>query len=65
VSKLDDFLAKKEEPGAGDSVEWFAAVLCQLCGENVYEQRLYPADGVLVWQCSKGHKSFMENYTSF
>jgi formylmethanofuran dehydrogenase subunit E len=46
-------------------VEWFAAVLCQVCGENVYEQRLYPADGVLVWQCSKGHKSFMENYTAF
>lgn len=68
MSKLDDFLGP-QEPTEGvrkpEGVEWFAAVQCQLCNEPVYEQTLYPAECILVWTCSKDHRSFIENYNSF
>lgn len=68
MSKLKEFLAKAENAEPSDrpvGVEWYASVQCQVCREDVDEQKLYPNDGVLVWTCSAGHKSYMENYSSF
>jgi hypothetical protein len=68
LGNLDSFLgSQKPTQGASrpDGVEWFAAVQCQLCSEPVYEQMLFPAECTLVWTCSKGHRSIIENYNSF
>lgn len=65
--KLEEFLAKAEAPTQAKpgGVEWFASVQCQTCQEDVFEQTLYPTDAILVWECSGGHKSMIENYRAF
>lgn len=67
MGKLDDFLGKQTGPGPEKpiGVEWFAAVRCQVCNEEVEEQTLYPAECLLVWKCSHGHRSHLENYSVF
>lgn len=67
MGKLDDFLdvggqPEREKPFG---IEWFAAVRCQVCNEEVEEQILYPAECILVWKCSHGHRSHLENYRVF
>lgn len=67
MGALEDFLGRAEKPAESKPVgtPWYASVACQFCNEAVYEQTLYPTDKVLIWTCSQGHKSFMENYSAF
>lgn len=65
MSKLQEFLADAPKESKPEGIEWYAAVQCQTCGIAVDDQTLYPADKVLVWQCSRGHKSFIEGYSVF
>lgn len=67
MSKLDDLLGGDESDGLRkpEGMEWYAAVHCQMCGMAVMEQTLYPAEQLLVWTCSSGHRSFIEGYTAF
>lgn len=46
-------------------MEWHASVSCQFCMERVSTQTLYPDKCLLVWTCSEGHRSKIENYTAF
>ena len=66
MSRLNDFLSDSAKPSNGpEGIPWFASVHCQMCGEPVDEQTFFPTDGVLVWKCDAGHKSFMENFRVF
>lgn len=65
MSKLHEFLDGNRPDNKPEGMPFYGSVNCQTCGEAVDEQTLYPADGVLVWQCSQNHKSFMENFRIF
>ena len=67
MSRLDMFgppadPKKNREEARPDGVPFFATVDCQVCGEYVDEQVLYPSESVLVWTCSEGHRSFIEGF---
>lgn len=62
MSKLDQFMGDVPLP---EGLPWSAAVRCQTCNEDVYEQTYYPRDSILAWKCSSGHKSIMENFSVF
>lgn len=64
MSKLDKFLADAAVP-VPDGIEWSASVTCSVCGEGVDDQMYYPNDSVLVWKCSAGHRTIMENFSVF
>lgn len=66
MSKLDKFMA--DAPGGEalpEGMPFYAVVACQTCSEAVGEQMYYPTDSVLVWACSAGHRSIMENFSVF
>lgn len=68
MSRLDDFLGQPTQPEtAADlgGMDWEASVSCQYCNEWVETQTLYPDKSLLVWVCSKGHKSKLENFNIF
>ena len=68
MSKLNEFLGQPEpQPTVEDlgGMDWEASVSCQFCGEWVETQTLYPDKSLLVWVCSKGHKSKLENFNIF
>jgi hypothetical protein len=67
LSKLNDFLGQPEQPTVEDlgGMDWEASVSCQFCNEDVETQTLYPDKSLLVWVCSKGHKSKLENFNIF
>jgi hypothetical protein len=58
MSKLSEFLHEKEKP-PDDSVgvAMYGSFLCQACNENVGEATLLIEKNILVYVCSKGHKS--------
>jgi hypothetical protein len=68
LSKLNEFLSpggQPEQPEDFGGMEWHASVSCQFCMERVSDQTLYPDKCLLVWTCSQGHRSKIENYTAF
>lgn len=65
MSRLEDFLGPSEGPERPDGLDWYAAVRCQVCGVDVDEQKLYPAERVLLWTCPSGHRSYLEDYMAF
>lgn len=68
MSKLNEFLntgSPQPEPEDFTGMEWHASVSCQFCMERVSTQTLYPDKCLLVWTCSEGHRSKIENYTAF
>lgn len=65
---LFDRLAGSPEPGSEskpkepDYIEVTESSLeCQTCHEDVSEGKYYPGAQMLVWVCSSGHKSFIED----
>lgn len=70
MSRLDMF-GPPAEPASNraqarpDGVPFDATVECQVCGEDVPEQVYYPTEKVLLWDCSQGHRSFIEGFKPF
>lgn len=58
MSTFDNFQIKKTA-ASGVSVD--GAFACQLCNEVVDEAILLPDDGIIIWECSEGHKSKMKS----
>lgn len=65
MTGLDDFTKKKRPPEESEGMVWYASVACHQCGECVDEQMYYPADKLLLWVCSQGHKGRIENLDIF
>lgn len=65
MSKLDKFMADQPEVALPEGMPFYASVACTTCQESVPEQMYYPVDSVLVWKCSAGHRSLMENFNVF
>lgn len=60
--KLDRVLGKKESSSA-QFVEYGGTFQCQFCDEFVNVAKFFPNEYVLMWECSEGHKSFIEEFS--
>lgn len=67
--RLDEFGPAPKQPQPEqrkpDGVEFSASVNCQVCDEFVPEQTYYPTESLLIWTCSKDHRSYIEGFRAF
>lgn len=62
MSKFDEFLAKTEEERPR-GMEIGGSFVCQTCYEQVEEAEWFQPERLLVWDCSQGHKSYIEGFS--
>lgn len=62
LDRFSERAQKPTAPGKPGGMPWEASVACQFCGEEVDEQVYYPTESLLTWQCSQGHRSFIEGF---
>lgn len=63
---IDEFIAgrshRRESPPPAFYVDVEGSSLyCQFCDECVSEGKYYPSEKLLVWECSSGHVSSVED----
>lgn len=61
---INPFLKPAEKPAETLSmgVPVDGSFVCMACDEQVDEAEYFPVEKILVWVCSKEHKSAIENF---
>jgi hypothetical protein len=59
MSKLEEIFSIEREAPKDDTVgvAMYGSFICQVCNENVGEATLLIEKNILVYECSKGHRS--------
>lgn len=64
--KFSEFIAQTapaQEAPKGEVME--LSLGCQTCNEQVDEQEFFQQAKILKWTCSKGHLSYIEDWSLF
>ena len=60
--ELEDLIKKKKQVKLPGGTEIAMYLDCQDCGEEVDKAMHFRNETLLVWTCSQGHKSHIENF---